>query len=58
VTRISWIGCNRNATVTLYRVNGGRHKVLGQRRTLSALFGKRWDELSAAETIMAAFAGE
>jgi hypothetical protein len=44
--------------VTLYRVNGGRHKVLGLRRTLPGLFGKLWDELSAAETIMAAFAQE
>jgi polyhydroxybutyrate depolymerase len=58
VTRIAWVGCDRDASVTLYRVNGGRHKLLGQRRHLAALFGKRWDELSAAETIMAAFAGQ
>jgi polyhydroxybutyrate depolymerase len=58
VTRIAWVDCDRDATVTLYRVNGGRHKMFGQRRHLSAIFGKRWDELSAAETIMSAFAGE
>ena len=58
VTRIAWIACDRDATVTLYRVNGGRHKVLGLRRHLPELLGKRWDELSAAETIMAAFARE
>jgi polyhydroxybutyrate depolymerase len=56
VTRIVWSGCP--ATVTLYRVNGGRHSVLGRHRVLHALFGKHRDELSAAETIMAAFAGE
>jgi polyhydroxybutyrate depolymerase len=58
VTRIAWTGCARDATVTLYRVNGGHHSVLGRHRILHALFGRRWDELSAAETIMAAFARE
>jgi polyhydroxybutyrate depolymerase len=57
-TRITWSGCRREADVTLYRVNGGRHSVPGRRRILTALFGKRRDELSAAETIMAAFAHE
>jgi polyhydroxybutyrate depolymerase len=56
VTRIVWNGCP--ATVTLYRVNGGRHSVLGRHRIAHMLFGKHRDELSAAETIMAAFAGE
>jgi len=58
VTRIAWSGCDREADVALYRVNGGRHSVPGRRRMLSALLGKRRDELSAAETIMAAFAQE
>jgi len=58
VTRIAWSGCERDAGVTLYRVNGGHHSVLGRRRMLPALLGKRHDELSAAETIVAAFAGE
>jgi polyhydroxybutyrate depolymerase len=58
VTRIAWTGCARDATVTLYRVNGGRHSVLGRRRILTALFGRHQDELSAAETILAAFARE
>lgn len=58
VTRIAWSGCHRDAGVVLYRVNGGRHNVLGRRRTLSALFAPRGDKLSEAETIMAAFAGE
>jgi hypothetical protein len=44
--------------VVLYRVNGGRHSVLGRRRTLSAIFAPRGDKLSEAETIMAVFAGE
>jgi polyhydroxybutyrate depolymerase len=56
VTRIAWSGCERGAGVTLYRVNGGRHSVPGRRRTLTALFRKTGDDLSAAETIMAAFA--
>jgi polyhydroxybutyrate depolymerase len=55
VTRIAWTGCGRNATVTLYRVNGGGHTVLGRRRILS---GQARHELSAAETIIATFAGE
>ena len=54
VTRIAWTGCGRNAGVTLYRINGGGHTVLGRRRILT---GTR-HELSAAETIMATFAGE
>jgi polyhydroxybutyrate depolymerase len=56
VTRIVWSGCA--ATVTLYRINGGRHSVVGRHRIAHMLFGKHRDELSAAETIMAAFAGE
>jgi polyhydroxybutyrate depolymerase len=55
VTRIAWTRCGRNATVTLYRINGGGHTVLGRRRILS---GQTRHELSAAETIMATFAGE
>ena len=58
VTRVAWSRCERDASVTLYRVNGGHHSVLGRRRILTALLGRRHDELSAAETIMAAFAGE
>jgi hypothetical protein len=54
VTRIAWNRCGRDATVTLYRINGGGHSVLGRRRIFS---GFR-HELSAAETIMATFAGE
>jgi poly(3-hydroxybutyrate) depolymerase len=41
--------------VTLYRINGGGHTVLGRRRILS---GHARHELSAAETIMATFAGK
>jgi polyhydroxybutyrate depolymerase len=55
VTRLTWTGCARNATVTLYRMNGAGHTVPGRRRLLS---GMRADELSAAETILAAFARE
>lgn len=58
VTRLAWTGCNAQATVTLYRVNGGRHQVFGARRLLPAIFGGRGQEISAAETIMAAFAGQ
>lgn len=55
VTRLRWTRCVRNATVTLYRMNGSGHIVPGRRRILSGL---RTDELSAAETILAAFARE
>jgi polyhydroxybutyrate depolymerase len=58
VTRIAWTGCDGSAGVTLYRVNGGGHEVHGQRRTWPTHTAGLWDELSAAETIMAAFAGE
>jgi polyhydroxybutyrate depolymerase len=58
VTRIAWTGCDRYAGVVLYRVNGGRHNVLGRRRMLPAFLRSRVDKLSEAETIMAAFAGE
>jgi polyhydroxybutyrate depolymerase len=55
VTRLRWTGCARNATVTLYRMNGVGHTVPGRRRVLS---GQYRHELSAAETILATFAGE
>jgi polyhydroxybutyrate depolymerase len=55
VTRLMWTGCARNATVTLYRMNGVGHTVPGRRRLLE---GRRSAELSAAETILAAFARE
>ena len=55
MTRLRWTGCARGATVTLYRMNGIGHTVPGRRRILS---GIRTDELSAAETILAAFARE
>jgi polyhydroxybutyrate depolymerase len=58
VTRITWTGCDGDAGVVLYRVNGGRHSVLGRRRMLPAFLRPRVDMLSEAETIMAAFAGE
>lgn len=55
VTRLRWTSCVRNATVTLYRMNGSGHIVPGRRHILS---GMRTDELSAAETILATFARE
>ena len=55
VTRLTWTGCARSATVTLYRMNGVGHTVPGRRRILS---GIRTDELSAAETILGTFARE
>jgi polyhydroxybutyrate depolymerase len=58
LTRIAWTGCKADTRVTLYRVNGGRHQVLGRRTLLPAILGGRTHEISAAETIMAAFAGE
>ena len=58
VTRIAWTGCDRDAGVVLYRVNGGRHNVLGRRRMFPAIVNAHRDKLSEAETIMAAFAGE
>jgi polyhydroxybutyrate depolymerase len=61
VTRIAWTACARNAGVILYRINGGRHQVLGRRRVASLLFGGRYryeDDVSAAETIMTVFAGD
>ena len=58
VTRFAWTGCERRARVTLYRVNGGRHQVYGSTISHHALFGRPKQVVSAAETIMAAFAGE
>jgi polyhydroxybutyrate depolymerase len=58
ITRITWTGCKAEATVTLYRVNGGRHEVYGRPSILPAIFGSDRQEMSAAETIMATFASE
>lgn len=58
VTRIAWSGCKGAASVTLYRVNGGRHRVFGRLPILPVLFGSGRQEISAAETMLAAFAGE
>jgi polyhydroxybutyrate depolymerase len=55
ITRIAWSGCKPDATVTLYRVNGGRHEVFGRPPVLPAMLHTRRHEISAAETIMAAF---
>jgi len=55
VTRIAWSGCKPEAAVTLYRVNGGRHEVFGRPAMLPAMLQARRQEISAAETIMAAF---
>jgi polyhydroxybutyrate depolymerase len=58
VTRFVWTGCERRARVTLYRVNGGRHQVYGSMVSHPSAFGRHQSVVSAAETIMAAFAGE
>ncbi len=58
VTRIAWTGCRAEASVMLYRVNGGRHQVLGRRPIFPTIFGSARHEISAAETIMSAFARE
>jgi polyhydroxybutyrate depolymerase len=58
VTRFTWSGCRAKASVTLFRINGGRHEVYGRPHMLAALWGGGSQGLSAAETIMAAFAGK
>jgi poly(3-hydroxybutyrate) depolymerase len=58
VTRLAWTGCERRARVTLYRVNGGRHQVYGSMVSHSGRYGSHQHVVSAAETIMAAFANE
>jgi polyhydroxybutyrate depolymerase len=58
VTRFVWTGCERRANVTLYRVNGGGHEVYGSRKFLPAFASGRRHMVSAAETIIAAFANE
>ena len=57
VTRTAWGGCFTPAkTVTLYRVNGGGHQIYGRRGMIASLLGALGPDISAAETIMAAFA--
>jgi polyhydroxybutyrate depolymerase len=58
VTRFVWSGCERRARVTLYRVNGGRHQVYGGLVSHAGHPGRHRDVVSAAETILAAFANE
>jgi polyhydroxybutyrate depolymerase len=59
VTRLAWTGCDRRANVTLYRVNGGRHEVYGSMNVFSTNRSSSHRQVvSAAETIVAAFAGE
>jgi polyhydroxybutyrate depolymerase len=56
VVRLDWTHCSSERGVTLYRVEGGGHQVYGRTNFLPLLLGSGTRQVSAPETIMAAFA--
>jgi polyhydroxybutyrate depolymerase len=58
VTEIDWGDCSSGKPVVLYRVEGGGHQVPGGPALPSFLFGRRTNDISAAQVIVAAFARE
>jgi polyhydroxybutyrate depolymerase len=59
ITKIAWRDCiTPEKTVTLYRVNGGGHQIYGRRGAIASLMRSWGPDISAAETIMAAFVKE
>lgn len=57
VTRITWSGCRAHDPVSLYRIEGGGHEVPGRPSTDTPDYGLSNLDISAADTILAAFAG-
>jgi polyhydroxybutyrate depolymerase len=59
ITRTAWRDCIApDKHVTLYRVNGGGHQIYGRRGAIASLMRSWGPDISAAETIMAAFVKE
>jgi polyhydroxybutyrate depolymerase len=56
VVRLDWSDCKSRRSVTLYRVEGGGHQIFGRGSALTAVLGHGTGQISAPETIMAAFA--
>lgn len=56
ITKTAWRDCIApGKDVTLYRVNGGGHQIYGRRGAIASLMRGWGPDISAAETIMAAF---
>lgn len=56
ITKTAWRDCIAlDKNVTLYRVNGGGHQIYGRRGAIASLMRSWGPDISAAETIMAAF---
>ena len=59
ITKTAWRDCIApGKDVTLYRVNGGGHQIYGRRGAIASLMRTWGPDISAAETIMAAFVKE
>jgi polyhydroxybutyrate depolymerase len=56
VVRLNWSACNSGSSVALYRVEGGGHQVFGRGEAFATILGRGTDQVSAPETILAAFA--
>lgn len=56
ITKTAWRDCIApGKDVTLYRVNGGGHQIYGRRGAIASMMRSWGPDISAAETIMAAF---
>lgn len=59
ITKTAWRDCIApGKDVTLYRVNGGGHQIYGRRGAIASMMRSWGPDISAAETIMAAFVKE
>lgn len=59
VSKTAWRDCIApGKDVTLYRVNGGGHQIYGRRGAIASMTRNWGPDISAAETIMAAFVKE
>lgn len=56
VTKVTWSGCRAHNSVSLYRIDGGGHEVPGHPSADTPEYGRSNLDISAAETIVAAFA--
>lgn len=56
VTRVAWTGCRQHDSVSLYRIEGGGHEIPGHPSADTPNYGLSNLDISAADTILAAFA--
>ena len=56
VVRLDWSACKLGSSVALYRIEGGGHQMFGRGEAFSTLLGPSTSQISAPDTIMAAFA--